>query len=142
MQISIRNQLLGKVAVITTGAVNTEVIIALGDQGSITAIVTNEGLEQLGLGLGDEVIALIKESSVFLAVGDEPPQISARNCLQGEITRAQKGAVNTEVVLNLSGGKSIVSIISNDGFSNLGITQGTIIWVCIKASDVMLATAK
>lgn len=142
MQIGIRNQLLGKAALINTGTVNTEVKLALGEREHLTAIVTNEGVGQLGFGLGDEVIALIKESSVFLAVGDHPPMISARNCLQGEVSRIEIGAVNAEVVVGLSGGKSIVSIISNDGLSNLGISSGHRIWACIKASDVMLATAR
>jgi molybdate transport system regulatory protein len=142
MQISVRNQLLGKVAVINAGTVNTEVKLTLGEGGSLSAIVTNEGVEQLGLRLGDEVIALIKESSVFLAVGDQPPRLSARNCLLGEVSRAEKGAVNAEIVIGLPGGKSIVSIISNDGLDNLAITSGMPIWACIKASDVILATAK
>ncbi len=142
MQISVKNQLLGKVAVITEGAVNTEVKLTLGDQESITAIVTNDGVNQLGLRLNDEVIALIKESSVFLAIGDEPPKISARNCLRGVVSRAEQGAVNAEVVIALPGGKSLISIISNDGLANLEITAGMEIWACIKASDVMLATAK
>lgn len=142
MQISIKNQLLGRVAVITEGAVNTEVKLTLGERETITAIVTNEGVEQLGLCLGDEAIALIKESSVFLAVGVEPPRFSARNCLQGVVTRLEKGAVNAEVVIGLPGGKSMASIISNDGMSQLGITEGMAIWACIKASDVMLAVAR
>jgi len=142
MQISIRNQLLGTVSTITGGAVNTEVKLTLGEEGCISAIVTNEGVEQLGIQVGDEVIALIKESSVFLATGDEAPQISARNVLRGQVSHAEKGAVNGEVVVNLPGGKSIVSIVSNDGLDTLGITVGTEIWACIKASDVMLATAK
>lgn len=142
MRISVRNQLLGKVAVITEGAVNTEVKLTLGGEETLTAIVTNDGVEQLGLRLGDEVIALIKESSVFLAEGDTPPNISARNCLRGEVVRAAEGAVNAEVMVALAGGKSIVSIISNEGLRRLGVTAGNKIWACIKASDVMLATAK
>ncbi|MBI1194660.1 MAG: LysR family transcriptional regulator [Gammaproteobacteria bacterium] len=141
MQISIRNQLLGKIAVINTGAVNTEVKLSLGERENITAIVTNEGVEQLNIGLGDDVIAMFKESSVFLAVGDHPPRMSARNCLEGEVSRIDIGSVNAEVVLALPGGKSMISIISNDGLASLGISVGDRIWACIKASDVMLATA-
>jgi molybdate transport system regulatory protein len=142
MQISIRNQLLGKVAGITQGAVNSEVKLTLGEQETITAMVTHEGVEQLGLRSGDEVIALIKESSVFLATGDQPPRLSARNCLRGEVSRTEEGAVNAEVTIGLPGGKTIVSIISNDGLRSLDIKPGTRLWACIKASDVMLATAK
>lgn len=142
MQISVKNQLLGTVSTINKGAVNAEVILSLGEQQAMTAIVTNESVEQLELKANDDVIALIKESSVFLAVDDEAPKISARNLLQGEVTRAEEGAVNAEVVVGLPGGKSIVSIISNEGLRSLGIHQGLKVWACIKASDVMLATAR
>lgn len=142
MQISVKNQLIGTVSVITEGAVNTEVQLSIGGPETVTSIITHESVEQLGLGVGDEVIALIKESSVFLAVGEEPPLISARNRLLGEVSRAVKGAVNAEVVIALPGGKTLVSILSNEGLDILAVEEGMPIWACIKASDVMLATAK
>ena len=39
-------------------------------------------------------------------------KISARNVLKGKIKKVTRGAVNTEILLELPGGVKVVSIIS------------------------------
>ena len=41
-------------------------------------------------------------------------KLSARNILKGKIVKIMPGAVNTEVVLELSGGAQVVSIITKE----------------------------
>jgi molybdopterin-binding protein len=67
MKISARNVLKGKVKEITTGAVNTEVIVELPGGTQIVSVVTKKAVESLGLKIGSEVYAVIKASSVMLA---------------------------------------------------------------------------
>lgn len=67
-QISARNVLTGTISRIEHGAVNDEVIVDLPGGNTVTAIVTTESVHKLGLTEGDEVSAVIKASSVILAV--------------------------------------------------------------------------
>lgn len=108
---SARNQFVGKIKKITTGAVNAEIILDLNGQ-ELAAIITNESAKKLGLKEGMEAYALIKASWVILAV-DGDLKVSARNALPGVITEIDKGAVNTEVDVKLSGGQILTAIITN-----------------------------
>lgn len=65
---SARNQLKGTVASLTRGAVNSEVGIKLAGGRTVSAIVTNEAVMDLGLSSGKTVSALIKASDVIVAV--------------------------------------------------------------------------
>ena len=66
-------------------------------------------------------------------------KISARNVLKGQVKSVVKGAVNSEVVIELPGGVEIVSIITNTSVQNLGLSPGVDAVAVIKASNVMVA---
>ena len=66
-------------------------------------------------------------------------KISARNVLKGKIIKVTKGAVNTEVVLELPGGDQVVSMISKQSATKLGLKSGKKAYAVIKASNVMIA---
>ncbi|RQS37089.1 LysR family transcriptional regulator [Burkholderia sp. Bp8992] len=68
LKVSARNQLRGSVEAVATGAVNSEVTLALDGGGTLTAVVTNDSVEALQLDAGRPAIALFKASSVILAV--------------------------------------------------------------------------
>lgn len=58
----------GKVKQIKPGAVNTEVIVDLPGGGQIVSIITKASAENLELAVGKQVYAVIKASSVMIAV--------------------------------------------------------------------------
>lgn len=68
MKISARNVLKGKVARVTAGAVNAEIVIELAGGTQLVSIITKESTEKLGLAKGKEVYAVIKASSVMVAI--------------------------------------------------------------------------
>ena len=65
-------------------------------------------------------------------------KLSARNILKGKIIKITPGAVNSEVVLELSGGAQVVSIITKESTDNLGLAVGKTAYAVIKASNVMI----
>ncbi|MDD5269235.1 MAG: TOBE domain-containing protein [Methylococcales bacterium] len=67
-RISARNQLPGTVTTVKPGAVNTEVDIESKGGESITATVTNDSVETLGLRKGQAVTAIFKAGAVILGV--------------------------------------------------------------------------
>jgi len=68
MKLSARNLLKGKVSKINLGAVNAEVEIELPDGQKITSIITINSVNRLGLEVGKSCYAMIKASSVMVAV--------------------------------------------------------------------------
>jgi molybdate transport system regulatory protein len=138
MKTSARNQFRGRVSYLEKGAVNSEVKVDLGEGLEIFAIVTNEAVEELGLALGKEALALIKASFVILSP-DENLRISARNRLCGTVREVIPGAVNSEVKLDLPGGRVLTAIITQEAQSELGFAPGQRACALIKASHVILA---
>lgn len=65
---SARNQLSGKVLSREDGAVSSEITLSLADGKTLTATITKESAEAMGLGVGEPVLALIKAPHVILAV--------------------------------------------------------------------------
>ena len=59
MQLSARNQLNGKVTGVELGAVMANVKIEISEPNVITAVITKESAEKLGLKEGDDVAAII-----------------------------------------------------------------------------------
>lgn len=65
---SARNALVGTVARREDGAINSEVILDIGQGKSIAAVITKESATGLDLKVGDKAVALIKASHIILAV--------------------------------------------------------------------------
>lgn len=65
-------------------------------------------------------------------------KISARNTLKGKVKQVKPGMVNTEVVVELSGGAEVVSIITKESAEKLGLAPGKEVYAIIKASNVMI----
>ncbi len=66
-------------------------------------------------------------------------QISAGNSLKGIIKSIAPGTVNTQIVIELSNGAEVVSIITKDSAELLNLTTGKRVYAVLKASDVMIA---
>ena len=65
-------------------------------------------------------------------------KLSARNMLKGKVKQIKPGVVNAEVVIELSGGTEIVSIITKESADKLGLMAGKEAYAIIKASNVMI----
>ncbi len=68
MRLSARNVLKGKVKQIKVGAVNSEIVLDLGQGVEVVSIITKESAEKLQLAVGKEAYAVIKASNVMVAV--------------------------------------------------------------------------
>jgi molybdopterin-binding protein len=68
MKLSARNQIKGKILEVTKGATTAHVRVEIAPGQIITASITNEAVEELGLKAGDAAIAVIKASDVMIAV--------------------------------------------------------------------------
>jgi len=65
-------------------------------------------------------------------------KLSARNVLKGTIRTIDLGAVNAEIVVEISPGLDVTSIITKRSCENLGLATGKEVHIVIKASNVMI----
>lgn len=140
LRTSARNQLVGTVVEVRTGAVNALLALALpGGEDRIHASLTMASLRELKLKKGVPAVALIKAPSVFVAADDASAlNLSVRNALRGIITRIQAGAVNTEVQARLAGGQTMVAILSDASVRRLALRAGMPVRLLFQESSVIL----
>lgn len=138
MKTSARNQFLGKVVRVIAGAVNDEIVLEIAGGQRIVAIVTRESTESLGLAPGVEAFALIKSSSIIVAIDGDTARFSARNRLRGTVSRLLRGAVNTEIVIALPGDCTAAAIVTNESSDALALAIGSEASVIFKASSVII----
>ena len=104
MAISARNLFRGKVTALHEGPVNAETEITPDSGVRIVATLTDVSVKALGLSLGKEAVAIIKAPWVVLMTGTPDYRFSARNQMKGQVAKLERGAVNTQVGLTLTGG--------------------------------------
>lgn len=66
MKLSARNKIGGVISRITTGEVNAEVVIDIGEHDVLVAVITANALKELQLAEGKDVLAIIKSNDVML----------------------------------------------------------------------------
>ncbi|THF64697.1 transporter [Pseudothauera nasutitermitis] len=138
MKVSARNVFRGTVAATHPGTVNAEVDIDLGGGDHLVAVVTMASLDDLGLAVGSEVIALVKAPWVIVLTDTSGVKLSARNNLVGTVKSVEIGAVNAEVAIALPGGTEVMAVITRDAVKELGLKPGVPATAVIKASHVVL----
>ena len=67
MKISARNILPGRIVTLAKGATTAHVRLELPGGAIVTASITNEAVDELGLAVGGEASAVIKASDVMIA---------------------------------------------------------------------------
>lgn len=138
MKISARNVFQGKITALTDGKVNAEVEVTTPGGDCIVAIVTEGSVAALGLALGKPAIAYVKAPWVMVLAGDGGVKFSARNQLAGVVESVQKGAVNSDISIKLTGGSLVHAVITNEAVMELGLKPGVPACALIKASHVVL----
>jgi len=139
MKTSARNVLRGTVTGIMADALTAEVAVAVSGNTVIYALVTNQSLRELGLATGCEAILLIKAPFVIISPGEDPPQISVRNCVRGVVCRCETSAVNAEIVLDIGDGKTLAATITAQSAKNLGLMPGKPACALFDAAHVIIA---
>jgi molybdate transport system regulatory protein len=138
MRTSARNQFQGKVEMISDGPINSEITLAINDRDRLTAIVTRESVDSLGLSLGSEAYALIKSSFIILIPANQKTITSARNRLCGIVRELRHGSISSEAIIELEGGKTLIAVITEESAQAPEFQQGRPVCALIKASHIIL----
>jgi molybdate transport system regulatory protein len=138
MRLSIRNQLDGVIQAVSRGEVMATVRTALAGGPEITAAITLEAVDDLGLTEGQHVRLLVKSTEVAVATGTLE-NLSIRNRLPGTIANVEHGAVMTTVKVTIAGGQTMTAAITKDGAEDLDLSVGDEVTVLIKSTEVSIA---
>ena len=136
MKLSARNQFPGVVCKVTEGAVNGIVVIDVNGT-PVSATISMSAIKELGLEVGKKACAVIKATEVMVGLGKSLP-LSARNQFAGKVVAVEKGAVNAIVKMEVLGGLTLSSTISNSAVEDLGLEAGKEALAVIKATSVMV----
>lgn len=66
MQLSARNQLKGTVTAVERGPISARVQIDIGGGNILSSSITCASADELGLAVGDSVVAIVKSSDVII----------------------------------------------------------------------------
>ncbi len=130
------NSFNGKVLSINEGAVYSIVEID-GLSFKIYASISKSSIERMGLLNGDTVTALINSNQFILSI-DESIQLSCRNKFTGKVNSVKKGAVNSEVFINLDNSNKLCVMVTNESIDSMNITYGSRVSAFCKASSVLI----
>jgi molybdate transport system regulatory protein len=136
--ISARNVFQTEVVAVRRWPVDVEVTLAVSATATIRAIVTNASVEELGLAPGRRVLALVKASFVRL-VTPEAAAALKRNVFTGTVRSRIDAEVNSEVVLDIGAGKTMVVVMPREGVEDLGVREGDAAVATFDPDHVILA---
>ncbi|MDE2503540.1 MAG: TOBE domain-containing protein, partial [Burkholderiales bacterium] len=140
MKTSARNQFAGRVTALELGAVTAEVTLALRAGDAITATLTCDAARRLELAVGVEALALVKSSDIVLATAPAAPRVSARNRLDGVVSRLEREGADALAVVTLPGGAAVSASLAADAVDALDLAVGRPATALFKAYAVLLAT--
>jgi molybdate transport system regulatory protein len=135
---SARNTFFGKISAIQQGDIQAKVELVTigGDQ--VTALITNNSLDRLGLKPGMLITAEVKAPMVVLQKGAVDPKCSAENRFQGIIERIIRGKVTTEYVVKIADGTELCSLVTSESSRRLDISENDPVWAIFNSFSVVL----
>ena len=71
MKLSARNSLKGKIVEVIPGIVTAKVKLDIGGGNVISAVITVDSIDELGLKVGDTAYAIVKSTEVMIGLEDE-----------------------------------------------------------------------
>lgn len=138
MKISARNVFEATVSSVKEGPISAEVVLTLASGDTLVAGLTEGSVKSLGVKVGGKALAIVKAPLVTLVTESQGWKFSARNQLAGTVASVQQGPVNTSVAVQLKGGVSLTSIVTNSAAEELGLAVGTPVTALFKAGSVIL----
>lgn len=138
MRTSARNQLIGRIVSVTARPVDAEVLIEIQGGERITAGITNESVESLGLRPGRRVWALVKAVAVGIVREPDPASAAGMNVLCGLVQRITRSDGPAEVVVALTSGVTVRGVIATNLLDRMRIVESEPACALFPASGVII----
>lgn len=120
LQTSARNHWVGSVRTVRADRVHAEIEIALDDKLSIVAHISTDSAKRLGIAPGSDIAALVKAVAVQIATPEQVPAMQA-NRLVGSISRLSQEGEQSELIVDLPGGRTVTAVMRGADGSGLRV---------------------
>lgn len=138
MKLSARNQLLGKVESLDTGAVSAVVKIDFGGF-DLKACISMGSYYNLALEIGDAAYAIFSSHDVLVfrsnLMNDIPDSI------KGTVTTVARGAVCAQVTVGLIAGCKIDAMMLDKAVQKQNLGVGDVVTVYVNPNNISIGTA-
>ena len=135
---SATNQLFGTICTIQTGAVYSEIFVTLKGGEQLVASIPSTDVLSLDLYIGRDVLLLVNAPEIIVISGALDVSLSARNILSGTVIRVQHGGVDSEIIIQLPSGESLVAKITQTSAETLGLSSGMLVHAAFRSNAVIL----
>jgi molybdate transport system regulatory protein len=135
---SARNTFFGKIGRIRRGDIQSEIeLLTMGGE-TVTTVITNNSLKKLGLKVGSLVTAEVKAPWVVIQKSDTEPLCTAENLFCGSVIRILRGKRTTEVIVRISDGTELCSVVTEESRRKLNLKEDDNVWVMFNSFAVIL----
>ncbi len=138
MRISAKNVFSGTVCDIVRDISVSQVVLQLKSGHQMTAVISTDSVDALGLEVGSSAYAVVKASAVMIADNHLALKISAKNRITGQIAKITESTVVGEVVLDIGAGETMTATITDSSVRNLGLQEGDEVCAIIKSTSVIV----
>lgn len=135
---SARNTLFGKVVAIAKGDIQAKIALTTVGGLSLSAVITLDSMNRLGIKTGSLITAEVKAPWVVLQKSGESPPCSAENMFNGIVERINRGKVISEYVVRIQDGTEICSIMTSESGNRLGLGINDQVWAMFNSFSVVL----
>jgi molybdate transport system regulatory protein len=135
--ISTKNRVRGRILDIKKGGVTAEIPLDLGAGRRIVAVVARAAAEEMGLAVGDEVTACVREGDLLLA---KAGRLSIRNSVPGRITAFRPGTVTTEITLDTGAGE-LQALLARSTADEMKLGVGQQVLALLRERDLLLSSS-
>lgn len=136
---SARNQFYCVVKSVRRERVNAVVVLDIGGGDELVAHITSTSAAALGLAAGRACHALIDPAWLELQTADFSPYCGRRNEMAGRVVRCLDDPVDSEVSIELTGGRILVATMSRSDLEGKALGVGCPVRVLIHSSQIVLA---
>lgn len=132
--ISTNNRFRGRVLDIKKGGVTAELPLDVGGGRRIVAVIARTAAEEMGLEVGDEVTACVREGDILLAKGEA---LSIRNRIRGSITDLRPGTVTTEITVDTESGE-VYALLARSVADEMLLRAGDRVTALVRERDYLI----
>jgi molybdate transport system regulatory protein len=132
--ISTTNRFRAQVVDIKQGNVTAELALDVGAGRRIVAVIARTAAEQMGLAVGDQATACIREGDLLLA---KAGALSIRNRIAGAITNLRPGTVTTELTLDTASGE-LYALLARSTADEMKLAVGQQVKALLRERDFLI----
>jgi len=144
MKLSARNQFKGTVVKMNVGDVLGQVLVDIGCGNSMSAVITADSIQELGIQVGSQVKTVVKSTGVMIMTNapankkNSEMKLSARNQFKGTVVKIKLGDITSQILIDTGCENLVSSVITTDSVRELGIQVGSQVIAVVKATEVMI----